>query len=717
MKKLALLTLFCSLATGVIAAPNDGWNEAMTVFKAGSVDGKNGFRIPAITSTGNGNLIAVADVRYDGVTGNTDMPRKVGVLIKTSNDGGSTWIDKEILFPTTNNKPNNNPNGTGIEVSGMTDPAIVYNQNTDTVFIFGYNNNQGIISAGGHSNFFVYSSKNGGKDWSKTDLKDNILNPINNNRKDENGNTITTSYENILQGPGSGLYHNGTIYMPIQVFSENNSYKSTTGFIYSKDNGKTWETSELLDTVTNLNLQESNIFIHNGEIHLASKNDSHNIGDKNSSARIVYKLTYDENGKEKWVEVKEDFIPNEAAKCETSSLSLSDKVYLVGYSLQGSQSWSRTETYITTNTGRKIKLLDGPTYGYTSMTQDLDNLYILFETADGKADINMRRFDISAKEYANINAQILNRGTDLLDIQDKLFASRSYLSGEYATHNNSGVEAVILNGNYKIGAFHKNTKENSKDVYRTIEYNTEDTTLVLSQDNVITDSDNIFAGYQYTKLSYVNGSKNNINSFVMGYSLNHTFENDFGYNLGINGIYSNNKLDRNEAEGLGKSASFDSYSISLKNEFYRDMQVEENTNLRLASGLKTTYFGHDKISEKNGNGFNDTYVNRSTNFSNEIYLKADAEHHIIFNEKFAAKLGANVGYSKELMNIDDWRDKFTILDVEKEYARPVEKHEAGVANAGFHLTLDFADKVETTLAYTVDSTGEGITTGKLTYKF
>ena len=34
MKRLALLTLFCSLATGVIAAPNDGWNEGMILFKA-----------------------------------------------------------------------------------------------------------------------------------------------------------------------------------------------------------------------------------------------------------------------------------------------------------------------------------------------------------------------------------------------------------------------------------------------------------------------------------------------------------------------------------------------------------------------------------------------------------------------------------------------------------------------------------------------------------
>ena len=46
-------------------------------------------------------------------------------------------------------------------------------------------------------------------------------------------------------------------------------------------------------------------------------------------------------------------------------------------------------------------------------TQDLDNLYILFETKVGVADVVMRRFDISSKEYANLNAQILDRGTYL----------------------------------------------------------------------------------------------------------------------------------------------------------------------------------------------------------------------------------------------------------------------------------------------------------------
>lgn len=631
MKRLALLTLFCSLATGVIAAPNDGWNEGMILFKKGDTTNTNYYRIPAITTTSQGTIIAVADYRHNGY-GDIGLNTGVDFAIKISHDGGNTWSDKTIITP---------ENGLGIS-----DPAIVHNSDTGRTFLFGYQNDKFITTkpTSEKSDFFMYTSDDGGKTWDKgQSLKD--LTP--------------EGYKYVLQGPGSGMYYNGTIYMPIQAWhhekDQPDKSTATSGFIYSTDNGKTWE------------------------------------------------------------RVEEDFIPDDVAACESSSLSLNDKVYLVAYTKDKPE--RRTGVFLTTNTGKHLQIFDTKIDGYTSMSQDLDNLYVFHEGKAGEGEMLFRRFDISAKEYANINAQILNRGTDLLDVQDKLFASRSYLTGEYASQDNSGVEAVILNGNYKIGAFHKNSKENSKDVYRTIEYNTEDTTLVLSQDNVITNNDNIFAGYQYTKLSYLNGSKNDINSFVIGYSLNHKFENDFGYNLGINGIYSNNKLDRNEAEGLGKSASFDSYSISLKNEIYRDIKVQENTNLNLATGLRTTYFGHDDIKEKNGNGFNDAYVDSSTNFSNEIYLKVSAEHDIRFNEKFAAKIGANVGYNKELMNVDDWRDKFTILDVEKEYARPIEKHSAGVANAGFHLTLDFADKVETTLAYTVDSTGEGITTGRLTYKF
>lgn len=693
MKKLVLLTLFCSLATGAITFANDGWNKEMRLFTYKDTTNTNSYRIPAITTTSQGTVIAVADYRHNGAGDIGTSGQKVDFAIKVSHDGGNTWSEKTIITP---------ENGIGIS-----DPAIVHNSDTGKTFLFGYQNNKFITDKTGTSDFFMYTSDDGGKTWDKGQSLKNLT---------------PEGYKYILQGPGSGMYYNGTIYMPIQAWHHTNDKTggttATSGFIYSTDNGKTWNSAILRPENYPVGengkpdiSSESNIFHHNGKIYLAAKPET----GRESKKRVVYATS--DNGKT-WERVEENFIPDNVAQCESSSLSLNDQVYLVGYTLKTDVS-SRDGIYVTTNTGKKIQVFDEVTRGYTSMSQDEDNLYVLFEGENKSdvADILFRRFDISAKEYANVNAQILNRGSDLLDIQNKLFTSRSYLTGEYASQDNSGVEAVVVNGNYKIGVFHKNSKDNSDDVYRTLKYNTEDTTLVLSQDNLITNNDNIFAGYQYTKLNYINGSKNDINSFVIGYSLNNEFEKDFGYNFGINGIYSNNKLERNHAEGLGKSASFDSYSISLKNELYKNIELEENTSLNLATGLKTTYFGHETIKEKNGNGFNDAYVSSSSNLSNELYLKAAAEHNITLNEKITAKVGAQVGYSKELMNIDDWRDKFTILDVEKDYARPVEKHSAGVADVGVHLTLNLADKVETTIAYTVDSTGEGMTTGRLTYKF
>ena len=719
MKKFALLTIFCALATGAMAG--DGWNEAMTVFKGGEIDGVNGFRIPAITSTGNGNLVAVADYRFKNKDWNTDMgPNGANpapyFVVKTSNDGGKTWIESEIECPIMLNPIS------GKYEPAITDPSIVYNQETGSTFLFGYNNTHHIAVTGGKSDFFVYSSDDGGKTWSNyRSIKEEIQKQL-----VEQG-IAPDKYENILQGPGSGLTYKGTVYVPIQMFNEGNSwggdFTSTSGFIYSDDNGKSWKVATLEGVLpqgdkpaNTVSTSESNLFYHNGKICLAAKVENGAGNPEYEGKRVVF--TYD-NGK--WERLEENFLPDDIAKCETSSLSLSEQVYLVGYSAD--VNGTRTNSYITTNTGRRIKILDGETYGYTSMTQDLDNLYVLFETKQGQADINMRRYDIASKEYANINAQILERGQELLNVQDKLFASRSYIGGEYANNSENGAEAVVLNGNYKIGAFHKKTTENSKDVYRTIEYQTEETTLVLSQDNVITKNDSIFIGYQHTDLEYVNDSKNDINSFVMGYSLKHNFENDYTYHFGINGIYSNNKLKRNHEEGVGRKADFDTYSMSLRNELSKEFTLISDINTKVTFGLDTTVFGHNEIDEEggiktvDGGEWNNATVDKSKNISNEVYIGTELNKNIAINEKLTLKFGTDVEYRKELMDVDDWRDDFTVLDVTKKYATPVEKHKSGVLYAGVSAGFDIADKVETTISYKIDSTGENIFIGSMTYKF
>lgn len=690
MKKISTAAIFCSLLLSTLALA-DGYNSSIILFKNKTVTNSNGFRIPAITTTAQGTVIAVTDIRYAGTSGNTDMPRKVELMVKVSSDGGETWDEGKILTsPTTINGKNY-----------ITDPSIVSNRDTGTTFLFGYQNNKAVNTAGGEFEWIVYKSDDGGKSW-------------------DSGNSIKEilpkGFEYALQGPGNGMYYNGTLYVPYQAWNNKGGEapKATSGFIYSKDNGKTWESSELLSSVTSLLTSESSVFHHKGKIYLAAKNEDKDtnttVGEK---ARIVFSTS--DNGKT-WEKVEEDFLPDNIAKAETSTLSLSEDVYLVGYALQGNKPWDRNDIYLTTNTGKTIKLWEGDSYGYTSTAMDEDNLYALYEGSSTTGDVMMRRFDIAAKEYANVNAQIVRRGHDLLKDQEKLFTKDSYLTGAYGTDDENEVEGVLQSNNYKLGVFHRKTNKNNDDVYRTIEYSVEDTILVLSQDDVIKNNDNIFIGYEYSKIKYINRSKNDVNSFVAGYSQEYKFQDNLTYNLGINGIYSNNKLKRNDKEGIGKTADFDSYSFGMRNKLTKEMKLQ-GVNLKFLGGLDTQYFGHEKIKEKNGNNFNDATVSKSDNFSNEIFANIITAKDIQIRDGVKTTLGMNLEYKKELMSVDKWKDKFTVLDVEKEYATPVEDNKGGVASVKVFTNLELSNKVELELSYKVDSLGKDKTMGKLTYKF
>ncbi|WP_051532647.1 exo-alpha-sialidase [Fusobacterium perfoetens] len=700
MKKLTLLTLFCALATGVMAG--DGWNEKMEIYKAdkpGQNEG-NYYRIPALTSTSQGTLIAVGDHRPNGWN-DIGLQDGIGFAVKVSHDGGNTWSEEQLLIP---DKEVNRPNGS--HKLGISDPAIVHDPNSGNTFLFGYQNDKWIGDKTGDFDFIMYTSKDGGKTWDKGQSMKDLL---------PNG------YKFMLQGPGSGMTYNGTIYMPVQAWHHDTDKPDkktcTSGYIYSEDGGKTWKASGMLrpenypegeagkPDVTS----ESNIFHHNGKIYLAAKAET----GRENKKRVVYCTS--DNGKT-WERVEENFIPDDIAQCESNTLALDDQVYLVSYTKDKPQ--RRHGLFITTNTGKTIQIAEGKVDGYTSMTQDLDNLYILFEESGG---MSLKRYDISSKEYANLNAQILDRGTNLVEVQDKLL-SKQYISGVYTNQSESGTEAVVELNNFKLGAFYRNTKENSDDVYRTIPYNLKETTLVLSQDNAFMQGDNIFMGYQAGKIEYSNKSKNDLNSFVMGYTFNREMENNNTYTLALNGIYSNNKVKRNHEEGVGRTADFDSYSISMKNQLSKEISFTDMSNLKLTAGLNTTFFGHDEFEENggiktiDGGKWNNAKIEESQNISNEVYVKATLGQKVKLTDKSNVKFALDLGWKKELMNVDDWRDDFTVLDVEKEFSTPVKRHEGGVGTATVSATFDLVDKVEVGVGYSIETDGESTATGKITYK-
>lgn len=234
--------------------------------------------------------------------------------------------------------------------------------------------------------------------------------------------------------------------------------------------------------------------------------------------------------------------------------------------------------------------------------------------------------------------------------------------------------------------------------------------------------DNIFIGYQAGKIEYSNKSKNDLNSFVMGYTFNKEMENDKIYTLALNGIYSNNKVKRNAEEGVGRTADFDSYSISMKNQFSKNISFTDMNNLKLRAGLNTTLFGHDGFEENggiktiDGGKWNNAKVDKSQNISNEIYIKTTLDQKIKLTDKSNIKLALDLGWKKELMDVDEWKDDFTVLDVEKQFATPVKKYDGGIGTATVSATFDLIDKLEVGIGYSLETDGESTVTGKVTYK-
>ena len=71
---------------------------------------------------------------------------------------------------------------------------------------------------------------------------------------------------------------------------------------------------------------------------------------------------------------------------------------------------------------------------------------------------------------------------------------------------------------------------------------------------------------------------------------------------------------------------------------------------------------------------------------------------------------------QEYGDVDEWKDDFTVLDVEKQFATPVKKYDGGIGTATVSATFDLIDKLEVGIGYSLETDGESTVTGKVTYK-
>jgi len=186
------------------------------------------YRIPGLTTTPKGTLIAVYDIRWRNTR---DLPDDIDVGMSRSTDGGRTWEKMQIVL--------NMGDGPGWNFDGVGDPSVLVDEQTGESFIFalwshgnrGWNGSGLGLSPEETGQLVMTQSSDDGKTWSK---------PINLTKQ-----LKKSEWRLMLQGPGRGItMQNGTLVLPMQFRDSPENGSLPSSFIaWSKDHGKTWQSS------------------------------------------------------------------------------------------------------------------------------------------------------------------------------------------------------------------------------------------------------------------------------------------------------------------------------------------------------------------------------------------------------------------------------------------------------------------------------------------
>lgn len=317
-------------------------------------------RIPGITVTNKGTLMAVCDLR----AGFNDVPNKIKIGLKKSYNQGQSWTDTQVIM-----------NLGDSSTQGISDPCIVHNPKTGRTFCFALNLVSGNIKNPNTSwGFYMTYSDDDGKNWSE-------LRQLN--------NLIPEGFRIIFQGPGNGCFYKSpsgakNIIIPIQCWQGPDGIKSRSGIMYSHDNGATWTVSTLVDRVTS----ECAVTVYKNTLYLSCKDESYKYG------RFLYKST---NMGKTWTEVIQDTYSTSTqgslitiegedttavmVKCENNGLGAGTP---------------RTDMTIKVSEDgiiwkEVVQVRDANGQGYSSLAYDNDFLYVHYETNKGCA---FKRFPI-----------------------------------------------------------------------------------------------------------------------------------------------------------------------------------------------------------------------------------------------------------------------------------------------------------------------------------
>lgn len=134
--------------------------DSQALFVSGT-DGTHTFRIPAIITAKNGDLIVACDARRKSAA-DLKPQRTIDIVYRRSTDNGKTWTPIELLEP--------------IDDGGCSDPSLLLDSVTGDLFCF-YNFMLRDVSSN-EFRFFVQKSTDHGKTWGKPiDFTDQVAGP------------------------------------------------------------------------------------------------------------------------------------------------------------------------------------------------------------------------------------------------------------------------------------------------------------------------------------------------------------------------------------------------------------------------------------------------------------------------------------------------------------------------------------------------------------
>lgn len=229
-------------------------------------DGIHTYRIPGITTTKAGTLIAVYDNRNRA---RGDLPGDIDVGMSRSTDGGQTWEAMKVIMDM-----GEDPEW---KYDGIGDPAILTDLVTGAIWVastWSHGNRSWFGSGPGlkpeeTGQFMLVKSTDDGRTWSP---------PINITRQVK----ANPEWRFVLQGPGAGItLRDGTLVFPAQfrgVDAEPVKGKPFSTIIYSRDHGETWQ----IGTGVKINTTEAQI------VQLGDGSIMINCRDNRGGSRSVY---------------------------------------------------------------------------------------------------------------------------------------------------------------------------------------------------------------------------------------------------------------------------------------------------------------------------------------------------------------------------------------------------------------------------------------------